>query len=302
MAEFDLIVTGHITYDIIEDPERGRFKAIGGVATYTSLVAAKLGAKVGVISKVGSDFERAHLKHFIEAGVDLEGLRFTLNDTTTFENIYDVKRNRKQRILRVGEKIELSDVPERYLRSKCFHFGPVFHEVSYDIIRYVHGKGILTSLDVQGFCRRMKDHSVTLHRWKDAGEVLPEIDILKCDGEEAKVLTGEKRLEAAAEELNLLGSRIVLVTLGDKGSILNYDGKTKKIPAIPVDRIVDLTGAGDTFIAAFILEYLESGDPEYAALFASCTAAFKIMGVGTSTIPNKQSILKKLKELNILKG
>jgi len=95
--------------------------------------------------------------------------------------------------------------------------------------------------------------------------VLPHVNILKCDEEEAKIMTGKLNVEAAARILNNLGSEIILITQGEKGSTLCYNGKVKRIPAIPPDKIVDLTGAGDTYIAGFIVEYLRTGDPEWSA-------------------------------------
>lgn len=296
MSGFDLIVVGHITRDLISRAGEKTREAMGGTPTYTSIAAARLGAKVGVVSKVGNDFQSQYLDSFRNAGVDLSGLSITGGDTTVFENIYDENGKRTQRLLSCAESIEYSDIPEKYFSSKCFHFGPVYHEVSYEMIKDIYKRGILTALDAQGYCRkREKDLSIKLCAWNEMKNVLPHVNILKCDEEEAKIMTGKPNVEAAAKILNNLGSEIILITQGEKGSTLCYNRKMKKIPAIPPDKIVDLTGAGDTYIAGFIVEYLRTGDPEWSALFASGAASFVIEGLGTSVMPTREEVLRRLK-------
>jgi len=299
LAYFDLIVVGHLTYDLISSFNKETGKVLGGVVTYTAISASNLGAKVGIATKVGVDFRKKDLDCFKKANIDLSGLKIVNSKTTVFENIYDERGRRTQRLLCCADKIRVRDIPQKYLRSKCFHFGPVFHEVSYDIIKFAHDRGILTSLDAQGYCRRREaDLSINLCNWERANEVLPHVDILKCDEDEAKMITNESDVNKAALLLNDFGSKIVLITRGEKGSILCYDKRIKGIPAVPPEKIVDLTGAGDTYIAGFIVEYLKTGNPEWSALFASGVASFTIEGIGISTIPTKEHVLMRLKRLN----
>ncbi|KYH41348.1 MAG: ATP-dependent 6-phosphofructokinase [Candidatus Bathyarchaeota archaeon B63] len=79
--------------------------------------------------------------------------------------------------------------------------------------------------------------------------------------------------------------------------MLCYDGEIKRIPAVSAEKIVDLTGAGDTYVAGFILEYLRTGKPGWSALFASGVASFTIEGLGTSTIPTREDVLTRLKSI-----
>jgi len=295
MLRFDLIVVGYITRDLISKAGEAMREAMGGVSTYTSIAAANLGARVGVVSKIGEDLQSKYLDILKKAGVDLSGLSVTKSGTTIFENIYDESGKRKQRLLNYAESIEYEDIPEKYFNSRCFHFGTVYHDVSYGMIKSVHERGILTALDAQGYCRRREqDLSIRLCPWEEMENVLPRINILKCDEEEARIMTGKTNVEVAARMLNDLGSEIVLVTQGEKGSTLCHDGKVKKIPAIPPDKIVDLTGAGDTYIAGFIVEYLRTEDPEWSALFASGAASFVIEGLGASVMPSREDVLRRL--------
>ena len=293
---FDIIVLGHLTHDIVITPDRIAHRALGGVATYTSLAAARLGATVGIVTKVGADFMEDYLDYLRGAGIDLSGLRVRAGKTTTFENAYDESGRRTQRILSSAGVIEVKDVPGAYFDAKCFHFGPVFHEVSRDLIRLAHEGGILTSLDPQGYCReRGADNVISLRRWRGAEEALPYVDILKCDEDEAAKIAGVSDLGKAAELISGLGPRIVLITRGRRGSVLYYKGKLKRIPTVPEERFVDSTGAGDAYAAGFIVEYLRTGKPELSAFFASCVASFVVEGIGATTLPTRDMVMRRLR-------
>jgi len=295
---FDLIVFGHITHDIIVTPDKRTCKTLGGVATYTSLTAAKLGVIVGIVTKVGMDFRDEHLEYLRRPNVDLLGLNLGTGKTTAFENAYDKRGKRTQRLLSYAEPIETGDIPAAYFKAKCFHFGPVFHEVSYDIIKVAHEKGILTSLDPQGYCREREPRYVVKFRsWEKAEEILPYVDILKCDETEAEKMTGTSDLSKASGLIHSFGPKIVLITRGVNGSILFHQNRLERIPVVPAKKTVDSTGAGDAYSAGFIAEYLRSGDPKRSALFASCVASYVVEGVGITTLPTREMVIRRLRDL-----
>ena len=292
---FDLIVFGHLTHDTIVTSDKRTHETLGGVAAYASLTAAKLGAIVGIVTKVGMDFRDAYLEYLRRANINLSGLKVKMGKTTAFENVYDERGKRTQRLLSYTQPIETGDVPATYINARCFHFGPVFHEVSYDTIKFAHEKGILTSLDPQGYCRdRGPRYVVKLRGWKEAKETLPHVDILKCDEAEAEKLTETGDLNKAARIIQGFGPKIVLVTQGAKGLVLCHENEVERLPAIPAEKLVDPTGAGDAYSAGFIVEYLRTKDPKYSALFASCVASFVVEGIGTTTLPTREMVMRRL--------
>jgi len=292
---FDLIVFGHLTHDTIVTPDKRTHKTLGGVAAYTSLTAAKLGAVVGVATKVGTNFKHAYLEYLQRANINLLGLKVNSKKTTAFENAYDENWKRTQRLLSYSQPIETRDVPAAYINARCFHFGPVFHEVSYDIIKFAHQKGILTSLDPQGYCRERGPRSIVkIRSWKEAKETLPYVDILKCDETEAEKLTQTGDLNRAARIIQGFGPKIVLVTQGAKGLVFCHENTVERIPVIPAEKLVDPTGAGDAYSAGFIVEYLRTKDPKHSALFASCVASFVVEGIGTATLPTREMVMERL--------
>jgi sugar/nucleoside kinase (ribokinase family) len=295
---FDLIVFGHLTKDTIVNADKETRNAMGGAATYTSLAAAKLGIVVGIVTKVGMDFEEEYLNYLKKANIDLLGLKVEKEKTTAFENVYEESGVRTQRLLSYIKPLKVADVPASYFDAECFHFGPVFHEVPYDIIKLSHQKGILTSLDVQGYCRDQgSQHEVKLTSWKEAREILQHVDILKCDEKEAEQLAEIDNLKKAAKLILDLGPKIVLVTQGVKGSILCHKCGLEQIHVYPTVRLVDPTGAGDAYVAGFIVEYLRTGDLKHSALFASCVASFVVEGFGAENLPTRNMAIRRLHAL-----
>lgn len=292
---FDLIVLGHLTHDTILTSDARAHEVLGGAAAYTSLTAANLGAIVGVVTKVGMDFRDAYLEYLQISNVDLLGLKVKRGKTTAFENTYDKSEKRTQRLISYTRPIKTGDVPTAYFNTRCFHFGPVFHEVSYDIIKFAHEKGILTSLDPQGYCRESGPRNIVkLRGWKESKETLPYVDILKCDEAEAEKLTETGDLNKAVKIIQNFGPKIVLVTRGAKDLVLCHENKVERIPVIPSEKFVDPTGAGDAYSAGFIVEYLRTKNPRHSALFASCISSFVVEGIGTTTIPTREMAMRRL--------
>lgn len=118
-------------------------------------------------------------------------------------------------------------------------------------------------------------------KWKD---IIACGDILQMNDREAKVLAGS----SSGSDIDFkkigftfldFGPRIILFTLGEKGSILCYRNGRKKffVPIEPysIGRTKEVTGCGDVFAGGFILRYLQTGDPVISASFASKVAGIK---------------------------
>lgn len=100
----------------------------------------------------------------------------------------------------------------------------------------------------------------------------------------------DRRVVAAGEELlRRTANRTVLVTRGAKGMILFKKGAaTLALPPFGSGEVADVTGAGDTVIAAFTLALLAGGTPEEAAIIANTAAGIVVMKYGTATVGPKE--------------
>jgi sugar/nucleoside kinase (ribokinase family) len=293
---YDLIVVGYLTQDTIESPY-GIHVFPGGTATYTSIVASRLGLRVGIVSRVGRDLKGEYLDLLEGEGVDLEGLHMgdTAN-TTSFTNRYGRSGSREQFLTQLCEEIQAEDIPNSYLDARCFHFGPIFHEIPYSVVEKVKDRSILTSLDLQGYCRRVVEGGRILPSPPGEGErrVISYMDVVKGSGEEVSLTAGMGRAEEALEGIGE-GARIVIATLAERGSLLHHKGVLRRIPPYPPDRILDPTGSGDAFTAGFLVKYLESGDPYASALYASCVASFILEEPGFKRAPTREMVEERMR-------
>jgi sugar/nucleoside kinase (ribokinase family) len=292
----DLIVLGSITEDIIRIPNEDDKHFIGGVPVYAASTAKALGESIGVVSKVGTDFHLKNLKIINSLDADLNGFKIIGSTSMKFENKYNLKGKRTQRVLSVSDNISFNDIPEIYFDTYCIHLGPVFNEITPNLISEVGKVFDFVSLDGQGFTRSLDDKTrKVIHKpWLNYEEYLPLLDVLKVDDTELKGITATNELEDAIELALETGLKLLVITLAHKGAIIYHEKKRYDIPAIPTN-VIDETGAGDTFITAFLLEYMKTKDCYYSGLMAAAAASFKISTSGP--IPNytREDILNKLK-------
>jgi len=126
-------------------------------------------------------------------------------------------------------------------------------------------------------------------------ELLKMVDIIKPNETEARTLTGievtdEKTASKAADALLAKGVKTVIITLGEKGSLI-ADGKGREmIPAIRV-KAVDTTAAGDAFTGAVACRLAKGDSLKEAALYASAVAAISTTKLGAqSSMPTKNEV------------
>jgi ribokinase len=117
------------------------------------------------------------------------------------------------------------------------------------------------------------------------------IDFLLPNKEEGQMLTGEEEPEAIARRLEELypGALVILKLDADGALVLNEE--VRHIPPGP-NKLVDATGAGDSFAGAFLAHYLRSGDVMAAATFATLLSSWVIEHIGARPVPDAR--LKKL--------
>ncbi len=112
--------------------------------------------------------------------------------------------------------------------------------------------------------------------------VLGKTHIFLINDEEAAQLTGHDDLEAAARWLLETGPSTVVIKLGHRGAFLATDGMHKQIPVYPNARLVDPTGAGDSFAGGFIGHIANHDESHFeeAVIRGTATASFTVEDFG----------------------
>jgi len=290
-----LVVIGSITEDIIISPDKRESRFIGGVPVYAAATAKAFEETIGIVAKVGTDFHLANLKLLHSLGADLRGFSIAGTSSMRFENRYDSSGKRTQKLLSQSQQLTFTDIPKSYYSVPCIHLGPVFDEISVRLLAEVREHFSLISLDAQGFARSVEDKNsrIILKPRVELQTILPYLDILKVDDQELKCLTTTTRLADAITVALASDLKLLIITRAHKGAIIFHNKQRIDIPAFPTT-IVDETGAGDTFITAFLLDFLTTDNVYHAGLIAAAAAAFKISSSGPIPTYTRSDVLQKV--------
>ena len=289
MARFDISIAGEINLDLIlyglpEDlPTERELLGSGFTMTLGSSSAilahnlAVLGTKVGFITKVGNDpLGRIALERLSESGSDLSRVIQSEGHGSGVTLI--LPHDGERHILTYPGTIfemKFEDLDLEYLASaRHFHLSSFFlHRAMLDripeLFQRMKKAGLSTSLDTNDDPEDRWDG--VLHA------TLPYVDILLPNEREARKITGACDLESA---LSWLSSRVPItaVKLGPRGAMAISNGKRYTAPAVPVD-VIDPVGAGDSFNAGFLHQYLQGAD------IASCLDYGNLIGAFSTTAP-----------------
>lgn len=275
---------GNPVYDYIKTQKvNTETRILSGCSTNAALALSKMGEEVKLVGSVGDDYKDRFIDDLKRFNIEYEIT--PSNETGGFSLIYyDDFGNRTLDLL--GRANDITNLDKKWYKdSKAVLVGPILGEVSLEQIKEIRGNfDGLYFCDPQGLLRGAEDDGRIFHKKVDGIEsALGTFDIVKPNELEGMVLTGidcrENPYQAAAI-IKGWGPKIVIVTLAELGSVI-YDGSMYvDIPPFEVD-LVDATGAGDTYMAGFVYEYLKTdGDLFRAGCFASCTSSIMIENVG----------------------
>lgn len=270
----DYLAVGHVTLDRQEDGAT----LPGGTALYGAVQAARLGLRVALVTSGQSTEVAAALRPF-RAGVDV--LVLPAPATTTFAN-RGIGSARRQSVHAWAGPIDLSSASGQFERARIIHLGPVAQEIPIDSIPPIPA-GTLLGVTPQGWLRAWgPDGAVRRVKLELPREFVARIDAL--------ILSESEQREATDVIAGVRASGgIVIVTLGERGCLVETASDRWHVPTDPVD-VVDDTGAGDVFAATFFVARSEGRDPRAAAAYANVAAGLSIGGPGASHVPTLAAI------------
>jgi len=297
-GSFDLIVVGHQTIDEIVLPGQPVRRSPGGSVTFASLAATRIGRSTAVVSRVGRDFPEKYIQELIHQGINLDGvIRDRLLDTTRFEIRY--QEGAEQRHLRLAKRcseILPEDIPLD-ATAKAVHLGPVAGEISLETARQARKISELLSIDLQGCIRDFGPRGeVTLTRSLDQ-KLIDLVDIIKVSEDELTLASSFNNMSAAREELHLSRDKVLIVTRGKAGSKILRGDEVVEMPAYPVGKVRDPTGAGDAFIGVFVTELTHGSSLDESAAMGSAAASFLVEGFGLGYFVSKKEVYERASAL-----
>jgi sugar/nucleoside kinase (ribokinase family) len=283
-----LLVTGSIGIDTVETPYGKRTDVIGGSAVYFAY-AASFFSPVRLVGVVGDDCPPELLNVFQGRNVDSSGLEVRkgsktfrwhgsylkdLNEAVTVEVDLNVLAERAPKI------------PDKFMDSQFVFLANTHPVLQQQTLASLKSPKLVIADTMNLWIQTERPEVVKL---------LSKLDGLVLNDGEARLLTGQKNPIAAAREVLKMGTKFVVIKKGEHGSLLVSDRDTFVLPAYPAEKVIDPTGAGDSF-AGGMMGYLAtqmSLSPAtlkralaFGTVVASYTIAdFSLAGLAAATRP-----------------
>jgi sugar/nucleoside kinase (ribokinase family) len=268
MAHFDLLMLGHFAVDhnVVDGVTE---VASGGGVYYGGIAAARLGARVGVVTRLSAtDFPR--LSAFREAGVEV--FATPAAETSGIENTYSSADMERRVCVPLGfaGPIAAADLPD--VSARIYAIVPIIAgEVDLPLLRRLADRGPV-ALDVQGFVRVRVGAQLLFRPWAEMAEGLAHVTYLKVDRAEAEALTGETDMRVAAARLAAYGPKEIVLTQSS-GVTVHAEGRTH-FAAFTPRSLAGRTGRGDTCLATYLTKRLACS-PEEACRWAGAVTTLK---------------------------
>jgi ribokinase len=256
----------------------------GGSAANVVTEASRLGLKTGFIGNVGDDyFGKFLIKEFKRENVDVSKVNVVSGEKTGLA-LCIVNKFGERVIMAYGganSKLSLKNIDEKYLKSsKALFLSSVEGPEALKTMEYICEVAEDTIIFFDPGCLFINKGLNALKK------IIFHSTIVKFNEVELKKLTNENNLVEGARKIKDLGSKIVLVTLGEKGCYVLTDEKEFKIPTYSQFKPLDKTGAGDAFNAGFLTGFLKGWSIEKAVKFGNLIASISITRFGARAAPS----------------
>ncbi|MGA0276121.1 MAG: PfkB family carbohydrate kinase [Dehalococcoidia bacterium] len=279
-----ILVVGSVAYDAVETPAGKRESQLGGSASYFSTSASYF-TEVGLIGVVGQDFAPSDKEMFESHGIDTSGLIEADGKTFRWAGEYMGDINEAVTLetqLNVFGDFE-PELSEAHANAPYLFLANIDPTLQMNVLNSMNQRPKMIALD-------------TMNLWIDIArsqllDVIGKVDTLLINEGEAKQLTEQEHLPDAAAAIISQGPDATVIKRGEYGAALFGQGFSFAAPAYPLERVIDPTGAGDSFAGGF-MGYLASVDKvneetlRTAAIAGSTMASFAVEDFGLDRIKN----------------
>ena len=273
-----ILAVGSLAIDDLETPNGNRNNLLGGSASYFS-VAAGLLAPVKLVGVVGKDYPEEGWNMFKQRGINTDNVHVRPGKTFRWGGKYNKDYSSRVTLftkLGVFEGFNPS-IQAEDCNSPMIFLGNIQPQLQLKVAKLTTGAKYVVS--------------DTMNLWIDLfpevlNNVLSVSTIFLINHEEAKQLTGESDLRLAGNKLLAAGPEIVVIKRGVDGCYLTYNNNEFNIPAFPVQKVLDPTGAGDSFAGGLMgcLSQTNKLDLLEAVYTGSAMASFCVEGFGLEAL------------------
>ena len=275
-----ILAVGSIAIDTLQTPNGNRDNVLGGSATYFSL-AAGMFAPVKLVGVVGNDYPKAGWQLFKSHNINIDNVQVLDGKTFRWGGKYNHDYSSRETLFtELGVFESFSPVIRREdCQSPLVFLGNIQPDLQLEVARSMMSAEYIVS--------------DTMNLWIDlchdkVNEVLGKSHIVLINHEEAIQFTGMKNIPDAACMLHSAGPEVVVVKMGAEGAYLSFNDRSLYVPVFPVEKVVDPTGAGDSFAGGFLGCLAQARKPDFieAVITGSAVASFGVENFGPESLLN----------------
>jgi cytidine kinase len=250
-----LLVVGSVALDSVETPTEVREDVLGGSAVYFSYAASYF-SPVRLVGVVGDDWPAQHSEVLRSRKIDTGGLQVIPGAKTfRWRGKYHADMNTRETLdVQLNAMGEFNPVlPDDFRRSRYVFLANGSTKLQLKVLDQCAGADLCVADTMDLWIKTERD---------ELADLLRRIDGLVLNDSEAKLLTGDDNLVRAGHAVRELGPRFVVIKKGEHGAMFFSKHETYVLPAFPTARVVDPTGAGDSFAGGMMGYLAEQGNFE----------------------------------------
>jgi cytidine kinase len=294
-----VLIVGSTALDSIKTPKAENPRLLGGSASYAAVAASFFGP-VKLVGVVGDDFPKRYIQLYGRHHIDLQGLQVLPGKTFHWSGEYEANMNNRRTLLTelgVFEKFNPT-LPNSYQATPFVLLANIAPGLQQHVLDQVRRPRFVVA--------------DTMDLWlnvalPDLLKLIKRLDGFVLNDSEAHQLTGDDNVFNAVKKIHRLGPTHVIIKQGSHGSILSSPQGLFICPAYPLRKVVDPTGAGDSFVGGMMGYLATAKGPidrhiRRAMTYGSVVASFCCEGFGLQRMTRitRAQIDARVKELERL--
>src|SRR5881409_2487988 len=291
-----VLIVGSTALDSIKTPKAENPRLLGGSASHAA-VAASFFSPVKLVGVVGQDFPKRYLRLYRKHRIDLQGLQILPGKTFHWSGEYELNMNNRRTLLTELGVFETftPTLPRAHQAAPFVLLANIAPTLQNHVLNQMQRPKFIAA-DTMDLCLNIA--------LPDLLKLLNRLDAFVLNDSEAHQLTKEDNVFAALRKIHKLGPKYVIIKKGSHGSILSGPQGFFICPAYPLRKVVDPTGAGDSFVGG-LMGYLSTArggidaNLRRAMVHGSVVASFCCEGFGLTRITKikRSHIDERVKEL-----
>ena len=276
-----LLVVGSIALDSVQTPYGTGKDILGGSAIHFAFSASTF-CNVRLVGLIGKDFPVEYKDRISEKDIDTSGMQEVDGKTFRWDGRYKGRMNEAETInveLNVLAEFEPC-IPDNFKDSEYVFLANYSPDLQMAVLKNLNNPKFVLADTMNLWIKESR---------KPLMKLLKKVDVLILNDGESNMLTDEINTIKAGKMIQNMGPKFVIIKKGEHGSILFSPNEIFVLPAYPTDKVVDPTGAGDSFaggVMGFVARANEVNQKNLrkALMYGTVMASFNIEGFGVNRI------------------